>query len=281
VTDKENVNSLTEREGDNSENSSSTMAALVEHFRKKPGNLHRLYLSGSITPTGSVENQIIRPIGIPSEEKFGAPTITQPGFADVDTTAAISEKEDDSPAAANYPDILLQAAVINLGGSTSDGRLVIGVSVAWFEIIKQLERDPNFLYQIPPRKLEELIAGAYERAGFSDVILTPRSGDLGRDIIATKPGFYSIRIIDQIKAYSPGRRVSADEVRALLGVLLADQNASKGLVTTTAEFAPRIDEDKLLKPFMPYRLDLKNGEQLKQWLFHVSSSNVETDTDQA
>ena len=277
MTDEETVNSLVEPEGDNSENPRNITAILVEHFRRDPGKLYRLYLSGGITPTGSVESQVIRPEGILSEEKFGIPTITQSAFVDVETTAAISKKGDDSPAAANYPDILLQATVVDLGGSTIDGRLIIGVSVAWFEIIERLEKDPNFMFQIPPRKLEELIAGAYERAGFSDVILTPRSGDLGRDIIATKPGFCSVRIIDQIKAYSPGRRVTADEVRALLGVLSADQNASKGLVTTTAEFAPRIDEDRLLKQFMPYRLELKNGKQLLQWLRRVSSSNADID----
>ncbi len=36
--------------------------------------------------------------------------------------------------------------------------------------------------------LEKRIAGAYERAGYPEVVLTPRSGDAGRDIIATKPG---------------------------------------------------------------------------------------------
>jgi restriction system protein len=178
---------------------------------------------------------------------------------------------------ANYPDVLLQAAVINLGGSTSDGRLIIGVSVAWFEIIEQLQKDPDFLYQIPPRKLEELIAGAYERAGFPEVILTPRSGDLGRDVIAIKPGFCSIRIIDQVKAYRPGHTVSADEVRALYGVLSADQNTSKGLVTTTSDFAPRITEDRLLKPLMPHRLELKNGQRLLEWLRQISPSSEVTE----
>ena len=266
MADKETVNNLPEPEDDNSDNSGSTMAALVMHFRKNPGALYKIYLSGSITPTGSVETQVIRPKGIPSEEKFGIPTIIQSGFADVESTAAISK-------AANYPDVLLQAEVINLGGSTIDGREIIGVSLAWFEIIEQLQKDPDILYLIPPRKLEELIAGAYERAGFPEVILTPRSGDLGRDVIAIKPGFCSIRIIDQVKAYRPGHKVSADEVRALTGVLYTDLNASKGLVTTTSDFAPRITEDRHLKPLMPHRLELKNGRRLLEWLRQISSSN--------
>ncbi|MBI2360629.1 MAG: restriction endonuclease [Deltaproteobacteria bacterium] len=67
------------------------------------------------------------------------------------------------------------------------------------------------------RKLEEIIAGAYEREGWPEVVLTPRSGDRGRNVIATKPGIGSIRIIDQVKAYAPDHPVTADEVRAVLG----------------------------------------------------------------
>jgi restriction system protein len=97
------------------------------------------------------------------------------------------------------------------------------------------------------------------------------SGDRGRDIIATKPGIGSLRIIDQVKAYSRGHRVTADEVRAVLGVLSADSNVSKGIITTSSEFAPGIFEDTGLKAFMPYRLELKDGHQLRQWLMELKS----------
>jgi len=46
---------------------------------------------------------------------------------------------------------------------------------------------------------EEIIAGAYKKAGFDEVTLTPRSGDLGRDVIAIKKGLGSVRVIDQVK----------------------------------------------------------------------------------
>ncbi|MBE3123708.1 MAG: restriction endonuclease, partial [Planctomycetes bacterium] len=107
------------------------------------------------------------------------------------------------PSLATLPDVLLQAAVVTLGDHTSEGHLIAGVAVAWFEIISQLKRDPEFLFKIHWRTLEELVAGAYERAGWPEVVLTPRSGDAGRDIIATRPGVGSIRIIDQVKAYRP------------------------------------------------------------------------------
>jgi restriction system protein len=106
------------------------------------------------------------------------------------------------------------------------------------------------------RKVEELVAAAYKREGWHEVILTPRSGDRGRDIIATKRGIGAIRIYDQVKAYKP--------VRAVLGVLTRDQNVSKAIVTTTAGFAPGIGKE--LEGFIPYRLELKDGPALAKWL---------------
>ena len=70
------------------------------------------------------------------------------------------------PAVTLYPDVLLQATVVHLGDRTKEGQLIAGVAIPWFEIIRQLEKDPEFLFKIPWRKLEEIIAGAYERAGW-------------------------------------------------------------------------------------------------------------------
>ena len=143
--------------------------------------------------------------------------------------------------------------------------------------MRNLERDAGFLFKIPWRKLEELIAGAYERAGWPEVVLTPPSGDGGRDVIATRPGFGSIRIVDQVKAYAPGHLVTADEIRSMLGVLQVDSNVSKGLVTTTSGFAPRIAKDDRLKAFIPYRLELKDGVALTNWLIDLGKKrNLES-----
>jgi len=93
------------------------------------------------------------------------------------------------------------------------------------------------------------------------VTLTPRSGDFGRDVIAVKRGLGTIRIIDQVKAYSLNHLVIADDVRALLGVSQSDK-ASKGFLTTTSDVAPQLPSDILLKPFMPAQLKLINGTML-------------------
>lgn len=158
------------------------------------------------------------------------------------------------------PSLLLQAVIVP-GAKTDEGQLIEAVTLPWFEIIELLTRDPSLAYQIRDRKWEELIAGAYQRAGFDEVTLTPRSGDFGRDIIAVKRGLGTIRIIDQVKAYGPNHLVTADDVRALLGVLQGDK-ASKGFLTTTSDFAPQLRDDILLKPFMPAQLELINGKML-------------------
>jgi restriction system protein len=165
-----------------------------------------------------------------------------------------------APLLTSWPSILLQAVVV-LGDSTPEGQIIKLVAPPWYEIIECMMHDPKFIYELGWRKWEEMIAGAYERAGFDEATLTPRSGDLGRDVIAVKRGLGTIRIIDQVKAYSPSHLVPADDVRALLGVLQGDK-ASKGFLTTTSDFAPGLRDDILLKPFMPAQLELINGKML-------------------
>jgi len=158
------------------------------------------------------------------------------------------------------PSLLMQAVIVP-GDRTPEGQLVEAVTVPWFEIIELLNRDPSLVFQLSPRKWEEMIAGAYNKAGFDEVTLTPRSGDLGRDVIAVKRGIGTVRVIDQVKAYASGHLVTADDVRALLGVLEGDK-ASKGFLTTTSDFAPKLPDDILLKPFIPAKLELINGKAL-------------------
>jgi len=223
------------------------LGSLIAHWRQRRARVIEVSVSDTLHMKDSLSVQVIPASGSLSIEGEGAPLLIK------------------------YPEVLLQAAVVVFGDKTNEGQLIQGVAIPWFEIIEQLERDAEFMFKIPWRKLEEIIAGAYERAGYPEVVLTPRSGDAGRDIIATKPGVGSIRIIDQVKAYKRGHRVKADEVRSLLGVLQTDRNVSKGVITTTSQFAPGIYKDEGLRPLMPYRLELKDGAQLINWLKALSS----------
>jgi restriction system protein len=167
-------------------------------------------------------------------------------------------------------ELLIPAAIIVAGDEVAEGQLIKAVALPWFETIKALERDPDFLYQLDWRKMEELIAGAYTRTEWDEVILTPRSGDGGRDVIASKRGVGAIRFFDQVKRYKPGHKVPADHVRALLGVLSIHPNVSKAVITTTALFAPGVQEE--MKAFIPYRLELKDGPRLREWLMGLGDA---------
>lgn len=165
--------------------------------------------------------------------------------------------------------LLLQSVVTPLA-KVADGQLIQCVAIPWLAILRELERDPEFLHQFSQhhRAFEEFLAATYERAGYI-VTLTPQRGDRGRDVIAEKKGFASVRILEQAKAYAPRHLVTHDDVRAMLGTLSADSNASKGIITTTSDFQPGILQGEEFRRFMPYRLELKNGVQLLDWLRQI------------
>jgi restriction system protein len=156
--------------------------------------------------------------------------------------------------------------ILTFAGRDTDGQLVEAVGDLWFEIIRIFQRDPQAIYKFDWRQWEEIVAGAWRKSGFDEVKLTPRSGDRGRDVIATKHDGSWIRLFDQVKAYSPGYVVTAAEVSAMLGRITSQSNVSKGIITTTSEFAPRLMDDPDIKRFIPYRLELKADEDLQKWL---------------
>lgn len=183
--------------------------------------------------------------------------------------AAILSSPQRNEALLDGPSILLQAVLIP-GEKTTEGQLVEAVALPWFEIIELLRRSPETIYELDWRKWEEIVAAAYKQQGF-DVVLTPRSNDKGRDVIATSQGLGSVRFFDQVKAYRPGHVVTAEEVRAMVGVLTLESNVSKGLITTTSTFAPGVLQDPEIARLMPYRLELKGREVLLDWLATVAA----------
>jgi restriction system protein len=115
-----------------------------------------------------------------------------------------------------------------------------------------------------------MLAGAMSADGY-EVTLTPRSGDHGRDVIAVKHGVGCIRILGSMKAYAPNRLVDRAHVHEMLGVLATEANVSKGIIATTSDFAPRIEEAPGMKNVLPYRLELINGTHLQRWLADLST----------
>ena len=71
-----------------------------------------------------------------------------------------------------------------------------------------------------------------------------------------KNGYGSVRLVESVKRHSPGTKTTAEEVQALLGVVLSDPQATKGIVSTTWEFAPKIFENPQITQYIPHRLEL-------------------------
>jgi restriction system protein len=65
--------------------------------------------------------------------------------------------------------------------------------------------------------------------------------------------------------------VSYDAIRALIGVMQGERDTSKGIITTTSDFPPRVGEDPFIKPFMPTRVELINGQNLQKWLAELNA----------
>lgn len=179
--------------------------------------------------------------------------------------SATGEVADPDPAIL-APELMVGVSLIVSGSQTGEGALVTAVTPMWMAFLDELAERPAAFGLLDPRQTEELIAGAYERDRWR-VTLTPRSGDGGRDIIAYRDDVGAIRVLDQVKRYAPGHLVTADEVRALFGVLNLDPKASKAYVTTTSAFAPGVARE--FASVMPTRLELRDGNDLRAWLNRI------------
>jgi hypothetical protein len=181
---------------------------------------------------------------------------------------------DDTFGAAPLP-IWVVPAIITVHEKVPYGDVIKWIAPAWRALLAELRRDPSLRYQLHWRKVEEIVAAAYDAAGFH-VVLTPRSWDEGSDVIATLKGI-QIRILDSVKALGEGKTVPRANVDELLGVL-DRTDAHKGVLTTTAEFAPGIAKiPSLQQRIASGRLQLVDGSQLVPRLIKMSSGNPFSD----
>ena len=183
------------------------------------------------------------------------------------TTAGVTE-----PLLPTTPALSISSLIIP-ERTVPEGLLIRSVSVVWNEIVQRLGSDWSVAFQLTPRQWEELIAGALQNdkeIKFDEIILTPRSGDHGRDVIAIKNGRMALKILGSVKRYKPGHLVDYDEILSLIGVMNGELNASKGIITTTSDFPPLVNEHPFIKPHVPSRLQLINGEELQKWLAELA-----------
>ena len=148
----------------------------------------------------------------------------------------------------------------------SSGLIVPQTRIELFEVNEELIRylavHPEKLYEVDPRKFEEIVADIFRDRGF-DVNLTPRTRDGGRDIQAIHhSSLGAFLYLIECKRYSSSRKVGVELVRALYGVKQREHAAAGVLVTTSSFTKDALDFANPLK----YELSLRDFQSLQSWL---------------
>lgn len=150
----------------------------------------------------------------------------------------------------------------SVGSGGADPKLVSTVSAVNDELIRYLAKNPKLLYELHPRRFEELVAELLRAQGFEPT-LTPRTRDGGRDILAARSdALGSLLYLVECKRYAPKNKVGVEVVRAIHGVTNAER-ATKGVIVTTSSFTK--DAIAFASP-LKYGIGLHDFETLKSWL---------------
>jgi restriction endonuclease Mrr len=130
------------------------------------------------------------------------------------------------------------------------------------EIKKYFKKNPQKLYELHPRKFEELVASILKDMGF-DVELTQATRDGGRDIIAhVRNAVCSYLTHIECKRYAPDNKVGVGIIREVIGVHNI-RRATKSVIVTTSFFSSDAIKEAQM---MENQLDLKDFNDLKSWL---------------
>lgn len=130
------------------------------------------------------------------------------------------------------------------------------------EVKKYFKKYPEKLYELSPRKFEELVASILNDMGL-DVQLTKATRDGGSDIIASiKNSLTSILILVECKRYTPDNKVSVGIIREVAGVHTFRKPEKSIIVTTSTFTKSAIKEAELLNG----KMELKDYDNLKDWL---------------
>lgn len=145
------------------------------------------------------------------------------------------------------------------------------VNFAPITTLDSIFKNPEAMHALGAREFEEFIATLIDKLGFEDVVLTPRSGYKGRDILAAKKVHgISILFAFECKRYSPSRPIGPDIARALLGVISHGQTqVTKGVLVTTSYFSPATRSFMLTEP----KLDGRDFNGITEWLREYKKRN--------
>lgn len=129
-------------------------------------------------------------------------------------------------------------------------------------LLRKIAASPSLMYDLSPRKFEELVAELLTRQGYT-VDLTPPSKDGGKDIyVARRNDLGTFLYLVECKKYSLDNPVGVDIVRALYGTVQAE-HATAGILVTTSRFTKGATD---FQKQVEYQLSLRDYAQLHSWL---------------
>lgn len=147
-------------------------------------------------------------------------------------------------------------------GGVAGPKLIHTVATVNDELIRYLAKHPELLYELHPRRFEELVAELLRAQGFEPT-LTPGTRDGGRDILAARSdALGDLLYLVECKRYAPAKKVGVGVVRSIHGVTQAER-ANKGVIVTTSSFTK--DAIAFASP-LKYDIGLHDFEALKLWL---------------
>ncbi|MDB5050958.1 MAG: restriction endonuclease [Fibrobacteres bacterium] len=129
-------------------------------------------------------------------------------------------------------------------------------------LLHQLKKQPNAIFDLSPRKFEEVLAEILTDMGW-EVELTKATRDGGKDILAyQKTELGRLLCLVEAKRYREDRKVGVDLVRSLYGTL-CDYQASSAMMVTTSSFSA---DAQAFQQKHQYQLALRDYFDLARWI---------------
>lgn len=147
-------------------------------------------------------------------------------------------------------------------GSQEERLLVMDVLSVSGELLRLLDENPNLIFDLSPRKFEEVVAELLDRQGYQ-VTLTPASNDGGIDVYAAKRNeLGSFLYLVECKRYAPNNTVGVGLIRNLYGVVQAER-ATAGILATTSFFTKNARE---FQRKVEYQVSLHDYFSIQEWI---------------
>jgi HJR/Mrr/RecB family endonuclease len=163
----------------------------------------------------------------------------------------------------NSNEITLYEDLSDIAKTDNYSKIVIATEDVYNRLQYDLKQDPRIIHSLEAYQFENLVETLLKKQGY-DTILTPRSKDGGKDILAqfkTPDGFNCLCLVE-CKKYSPDRPVGVQWIRALYGIV-EQQNANLGMLVTPSRFTKGVYD---FQNEIKNKISLKDFNDLKNWI---------------